>query len=257
MAAGLLLPSLILLLVAALVLTTAGELRSSYAGITHILGVKDALSQLLATIKEVETAQRGYLLTSRDSYLDHSIRARESIPGLLRRLRDATANNPRQQDLMPKLEARITEKLAFIARTISLQQQGRHDEAITLMLTDQRETIMDEVRDDIAMMMRREDTLLASRREAAENKAALINSLLITLLVLDGIVILIVSFLLIRVRSLKKFVTICAWSRTIKHEGRWISFDEYLRECYGVSISHSISDAELTTIVEKHGSDEQ
>ena len=36
----------------------------------------------------------------------------------------------------------------------------------------------------------------------------------------------------------------CAWSKTIKLGDRWVSFEEYLREQYGVEVTHGISEKE-------------
>jgi hypothetical protein len=39
-------------------------------------------------------------------------------------------------------------------------------------------------------------------------------------------------------------VTMCAWSRTIEHEGRWLSFEEYLKLRFDVDVTHGISPEE-------------
>jgi hypothetical protein len=44
-----------------------------------------------------------------------------------------------------------------------------------------------------------------------------------------------------RVESL---VTICAWSRTIKYQDEWISFEQYLLRRFNINASHGISPAE-------------
>lgn len=41
-----------------------------------------------------------------------------------------------------------------------------------------------------------------------------------------------------RVESL---VTICAWSRTVKYGGEWISFEQYLQRQFNINTSHGIS----------------
>ena len=38
-------------------------------------------------------------------------------------------------------------------------------------------------------------------------------------------------------------VTLCAWTRTVRYEGEWISIEAYLERRYGVITSHSISPA--------------
>lgn len=39
-------------------------------------------------------------------------------------------------------------------------------------------------------------------------------------------------------------VTMCAWSRTIKYQGEWISFEAYLLRRFNINTSHGISPAE-------------
>ncbi len=48
-----------------------------------------------------------------------------------------------------------------------------------------------------------------------------------------------------RVESL---VTICAWSRTVKYEGEWISFEQYLQREFNINTSHGISPDEAKKI---------
>ena len=36
-------------------------------------------------------------------------------------------------------------------------------------------------------------------------------------------------------------VTICAWSRTVEHQGEWISFEQYLLRRFNINTSHGIS----------------
>jgi hypothetical protein len=47
-----------------------------------------------------------------------------------------------------------------------------------------------------------------------------------------------------RQQQLNTLVTICAWSRTIEHQGEWISFEQYLLRRFNISASHGISPAE-------------
>ena len=37
------------------------------------------------------------------------------------------------------------------------------------------------------------------------------------------------------------FVTMCAWSRIVEHQGEWISFEEYLTRRFGIHTSHGLS----------------
>lgn len=39
-------------------------------------------------------------------------------------------------------------------------------------------------------------------------------------------------------------VTMCAWSRTIEFEGKWLSFEDYLKRRFGLDTTHGISPEE-------------
>jgi GAF domain-containing protein len=41
-------------------------------------------------------------------------------------------------------------------------------------------------------------------------------------------------------KDLQKLVTVCAWSRKIKVDGRWVTFEEFLVDTLGVAITHGI-----------------
>jgi hypothetical protein len=41
--------------------------------------------------------------------------------------------------------------------------------------------------------------------------------------------------------SADEFVTLCAWTRSVRYEGEWISVESYLQRRYGVRTSHGIS----------------
>lgn len=43
-----------------------------------------------------------------------------------------------------------------------------------------------------------------------------------------------------RSKDLEKLVTVCAWSRKIKVDGRWVTFEEFLVNNLGVAITHGI-----------------
>ena len=44
-----------------------------------------------------------------------------------------------------------------------------------------------------------------------------------------------------RPTDLKKLITICAWSRKIQMDGLWVSFEEFLTDKLGMSITHGIN----------------
>jgi hypothetical protein len=52
-------------------------------------------------------------------------------------------------------------------------------------------------------------------------------------------------------------VTVCAWSRTVEYEGKWISFEKYLLKRFNVSTTHGIFPAEAEKMFGPLGDDEE
>ena len=46
-------------------------------------------------------------------------------------------------------------------------------------------------------------------------------------------------------------VTVCAWSHTVKYQGEWISFEEYLLRQFKINTSHGISPAQAERIIKE------
>ena len=39
----------------------------------------------------------------------------------------------------------------------------------------------------------------------------------------------------------RELLTVCAWTKRVKHEGRWLTLEEYLQDVQGVRVTHGIS----------------
>jgi len=81
-----------------------------------------ALEDVLSTVKDAETGQRGYLLTGKDSYLDPYNAAVQEIGPRFDALRRLIIDNAGQQDRLGALKQRIDAKLAELKQTIDLRQ---------------------------------------------------------------------------------------------------------------------------------------
>jgi hypothetical protein len=68
-------------------------------------------------------------------------------------------------------------------------------------------------------------------------------------------VLLYVAYLVSRARLTKGLeervsglLTVCAWSHTVKYEGEWISFEQYLKRRFNIDTTHGISPAEAEKV---------
>lgn len=104
----------------------------------------DAL-QLRALLVDAETAQRGFLMTGRDSYLAPLQAAGPKIDEALERLRKQYAQTG-WAALVDEVRKRSYERLSELQETVALRQAGRTDAWQTVLLTDIGREKMDAVR---------------------------------------------------------------------------------------------------------------
>lgn len=118
----------------------------------------------LSLAQDLETGQRGFLLTREDRYLAPYRAASAQIPAAFSRLRALTADNPRQLANVARLEDALSGKRAEIERTLSLARAGRTREAIDIVRADGGRQLMDRVRDAMALIVAEETRVLEQRR---------------------------------------------------------------------------------------------
>jgi signal transduction histidine kinase/DNA-binding response OmpR family regulator/CHASE3 domain sensor protein len=133
--------------------------------VTHTMQVLESAQQVLAAVGDAETGQRGFVLTNEDLYLEPYTRARASLPGQMRQLRDLTADNPQQRVRLDELEQMIKRKMDELAETVALQRVGETRKALELVRSDVGKEAMDRIRVVISQIEGAERQLLASRQE--------------------------------------------------------------------------------------------
>ena len=137
----------------------------------HTYQVLGELEEILSLVKDAETGQRGYLLTSENSYLDPYNQAQPAIRARIEELRRLVKDNPTQQSYLQTLEPLIAQKLAELDTTIRLKQTKGANAALQVVRTDQGKRLMDQLRDVVSRMKARERDLLQTRSLAAETSA--------------------------------------------------------------------------------------
>ncbi len=114
--------------------------------IVDLRRTRAAILDLLTTIQDAETGQRGYLLTRREEYLAPYSDAAETLADKRARLVAAIQNKPAYAAKLPGLQAALIAKLNEIGRTIDLVNAGRTDEAIDIVRADSGLIYMREIR---------------------------------------------------------------------------------------------------------------
>jgi CHASE3 domain sensor protein len=105
------------------------------------------LSGLLKDVTDMESGQRGYLLTGDAAYLQPYTDAKSRIEMDFANLRTGLSNRTQHEQLLEsQLESLAKSKQAEMERSISLRQQGYRLRSFKLIDTDEGKGYMDEIR---------------------------------------------------------------------------------------------------------------
>ena len=147
--------------------TAAHSLESS--------SVQAGVARLSQDFTDMETGQRGYLLTDDSAYLQPYVDAKNAIATDFANLRSSLTNRPQpEQSLEAQLESLAASKQAEIERTITLRQQGYRHRAFQLVQTNQGKQYSDQARSLLSSLSSLENTRFAAlekQRDADSSQA--------------------------------------------------------------------------------------
>jgi PAS domain S-box-containing protein len=182
--------------VVALLVVSAGvvyrdtrQLHSDAYRLAHTYDVLDSVGDLLSTITEAETGQRGFLITGDERYLEPYEDAVAAVDGKIDRLKRLTQDNQRQQARIPRLQELIRAKLDELRSTIALRKGPGFAPAQREVVTHLGKNRMDAIRAHIAVMQADERRLLRERQEANDRSylISLFSGMLASLLALAAV----------------------------------------------------------------------
>ncbi len=108
--------------------------------------VRAAILDVLTTMQDVETGQRGYLLTNNREYLGPYEEALQGLPERQARLLDLLKGEERYKQPLAGLKQAIEAKLSETRETIDLQRAGRITEAAEVVRNNDGKRFMNEIR---------------------------------------------------------------------------------------------------------------
>lgn len=162
------------------------QLVSNNAWVQHTFQVISELELTLSLLKDVETGQRGYLITHDSVYLEPYQQAMSEIGGHVDRVATLTGDNEIQQHRIPQLRQLVAERLNIARENIDLEQNGKHAEAVGSVISQAGKSKMDQVRDLVGEMRNEEDLLLRERVESSHQalRHSIVSFVVATLLAL-------------------------------------------------------------------------
>jgi signal transduction histidine kinase/DNA-binding response OmpR family regulator/CHASE3 domain sensor protein len=184
--------SLLLLIISSVAsYTSIQKLVDSSFWVDHTNKVIVELENILGNLKDAETGQRGYLLTSDVQYLEPYNGANQNALNSLDKIKLLTADNPAQQKSSEDLRKLVAQRMAILQEAIDVLKEKK---IIDINILAQGKTYMDSARDIISQMEDRERALLAVRT-ANQQRFSLYTPILIVVAALFAILITIFFYL--------------------------------------------------------------
>lgn len=114
--------------------------------IIHTHEVLTQLGNIESRLLDLETGQRGYLITGKESYLEPFNSSLEIIYLEISSLREKTTHNPRQTERIDQLKGVIDEKIEELQLTIHLRRSIGYEAAKEIVNNDSGQYFMEELR---------------------------------------------------------------------------------------------------------------
>ncbi len=169
-----------LVLVGVVQYQTIQTLKETDRLVAHTNAVLTELEGAFSAVQDVESRGRGYVLMGQQRFMGQIEESITDAMGHFRRLRALTADNPRQQRNLNRLEPLAEQKIAFTLRLIELRRTQGQKAASDLLDRGEGLRLMEQVRGIVDSMSAEENNLLTARRTASAEAAR--NTELVSLL---------------------------------------------------------------------------
>jgi len=122
------------------------EFIHSSAQVVHSREVRGSLQRILSLIEELETGQRGYIITGETSFLEPYVKATAKIEDRLRHIKTLVSDEPQLQTHIDLLIGLVKSRIAFAEESIELRRSRGFAAARDLLLSGKGKQEMDQIR---------------------------------------------------------------------------------------------------------------
>ncbi len=164
--------------------------------VLHTHEVLNETQILSGAMKDAETGQRGYLLTTNSVYLEpyHNgvLTAKESFV----KLKALTSDNPSQQHSLNSIEKQMRLKFQEMEETVELVQGDNKDKAVQIVIENRGKQYMDNIRSLFSSFINAETVLLEQRKgDFRESRAQITTLVAVEIVLFIGLYIMTITFL--------------------------------------------------------------
>jgi CHASE3 domain sensor protein len=248
---GAVLPSLLLVGAAALSIGARRDAASAAAQSAGTMRMRDDLQSLVARVVDAETAQRGFLLTRDPAFLGDYRAAIRDLPTSLATLVREPVATPAQRPLLEALRTAMDARLASLAQAVDLAGGDRWADAQAQVRIGRGKALMIRVRDLAATIDQAASERLEQHEQELIERTARTSELDWLFVGMTAVTLTAITILVRRLRAHESLIVVCAWSRTIEYQGAWLTFEDYMKQRFGITISHGMSPAEAARLMKE------
>lgn len=161
----------LLALNAAVSYTTLGNLVAANHLVANTEQSLRLLGELRASLIDAEAAQRGFIITGDDHYLEPYNNARPVVAAKLQELARLTTDNTERSARLTTLEPLVYKRFDLLNEAILARRGSTITAAAALTQEEQSKTLMDRIRHIVSELQSREEVMLATRSAEAEFNA--------------------------------------------------------------------------------------
>ncbi len=141
------------------------RMKEGEAGeIAEFLG---SLRKTFSLLQDMETGQRGYVITNRPDYLEPYHSAALDLGKALQELRQRNAKRTDQRTWLADFNQLIRQQQAELSRTIKLVDDGHSEQAVAIIVDGEGRRAMDAIRRAVADRQRQDLALMQAARDDA------------------------------------------------------------------------------------------
>lgn len=179
----------VLLIVGAYAYKSTTEYKKSSEWVSHTQEVINEAQAILLYVEDIETAQRGYVITKKEKFLNPYKRGLEELPRAHLRLNHLVRDNPPQRRLLAKINKLIIQKCEFAEHSITVRQKVGFEASQDLINSEEGDSLMNSIRSLSEQFIANEEAFLGGRlgdsnKQFANTAAIILASVFLAILVI-------------------------------------------------------------------------
>lgn len=169
--------------------TKINSLIESAAWVNHTTQVTLGLEKVIGSLKDAETAHRGYLLTHEKTFLESFSKALKEYPQNIKTVKQIIQDNIEQQKIIARIELLAQHREDYLLKMLDIDKL-RTPTAAELLIG---KSIMDSLRNEVNSMISVQNSLMEQRSEELHKQTIIAPATLFSLSII-ALVILFVSY---------------------------------------------------------------